>query len=194
MIECPVAIEWVALASIASSTTIAGGSLYVTLKGQRDQRKHDARQAFEERAWEEKSKTLYNAIMWSRGLARTMRGDSQAQQVESIHFVSEYLPNLVGSIEAYASDGCREAFTALERALDAVQLDHLTRWRITAIREEKEEAIGVQDFDAAARARQREKELLDRLVSSLDYDADHIATLAEKLVVEARKSVQSQDS
>ena len=182
-----------ALASVVSSGLVAGGSLVVTYRGQKQQRKHEASQAFEARAWEEKSKTLYNVITWSRGLADSMLSQDQGVVAQSISRTMENFSHVVGGVEAYASPRARAEFAELRTALDASTIEPWLHHVLAELRTDKEGAIDAQDFLEAARLRKREREEIDQAVHRMNCDQQAVLLRCERLIEECRLSIRANE-
>lgn len=188
------AIDWVALASVVSSGVVAAGSLVLTYRGAKHQRQHEAALAFEAKAWDEKSKTLYNVIAGSRALTDAMLSTDPRFVVLSISRAAAQLDQLVGGVEAYASPACREAFIDLRRRLHATTVPGWLHHVVSEIRMEKERAIDAMDFERAAELKSHEQTEISQAVGGMIVDQSDVKIRAERLIEHARQSIRSSDA
>ena len=130
----------VALTSVIASGLVALAGLALTYRSGREQRRHDERLAYDERAWQRKSEGLFDLITTCRSLVDAIgrqgsieaietlddeRGDYEATVREHIG-VSEIgvrvgdvvhrLQDLVPIVEVYGSTRCREPPAAVDVA------------------------------------------------------------------------------
>lgn len=183
----------VALISVASSGAVALGGLFVTYRSGREQRTHEAHQAFEARAWEVKSKGLFSSISAARSLIDTVTSPSKFRRQElglvvpgALDRLNEALP----AVESYASSECRSAFQALRSLLLSAKTDLLAPMRIADIRQAKERAIDAVDFAKAADLRDQERAVYAKATADLGIDSDEVRSRAETLIEAARASLK----
>lgn len=185
--------SWVALASVVSSGLVALVGLWLTYRSGRDQRRHEKALAYEQRAWEKKSESLFAVINAARTLLDTMSAVTPSLR-DMIAFrvfsVADVLDEEVALVEAYASTDTIKAFHSLRDLLHSANSDLLLESRITKKRKAKEEAIDDQDFQTAARLRDEERQLMRSAVDRLGIDLDEVAKRAEALLAAARASVR----
>lgn len=208
----------VALTSVIASGLVALAGLALTYRSGREQRRHDERLAYDERAWQRKSEGLFDVIATSRSLVDTIgrqgsieaietlddeRGDYEATVREHIG-VSEIgvrvgdvvhrLQELVPVVEVYGSTRCREAFEDLRRTLRDSGYDPRASDRLSAVRRGKVAAVDAKDYRSAATARRLEREILDAARTQLTIDLAQTREKAERLIDAARESVRGEHS
>lgn len=187
--------DTVALASVISSGLVAVGGLWVSYRSGRDQRLHEARLSYEERAWEKKSEGLYAAISTARGIVDVLRSARPAERNRialTLPASRHRLDELVPIIEAYSSTECRDAFDRLRQILRDADTDILLPDRVAAVRARKEEAIDAQDFESAANFHRQERDLMRAAADRLGVDFDEVLRRAERLIQAARASVRGE--
>lgn len=203
----------VALTSVIASGLVALAGLALTYRSGREQRRHDERLAYDERAWQRKSEGLFDLITTCRSLVDAIgrqgsieaietlddeRGDYEATVREHIG-VSEIgvrvgdvvhrLQDLVPIVEVYGSTRCREAFEDLRRTLRDSGYDPRASDRLSAVRRGKVAAIDAKDYRSAATARRLEREILEAARTQLTIDLVQTREKAERLIDAARESV-----
>ena len=206
----------VALTSVIASGLVALAGLALTYRSGREQRRHDERLAYDERAWQRKSEGLFDLIATCRSLVDAIgrqgsieaietlddeRGDYQATVREHIG-VSEIgvrvgdvvhrLQDLVPIVEVYGSTRCREAFEDLRRTLRDSGYDPRASDRLSAVRRGKVAAIDAKDYRSAATARRLEREILEAARTQLTIDLVQTREKAERLIEAARESVRGE--
>ena len=206
----------VALTSVIASGLVALAGLALTYRSGREQRRHDERLAYDERAWQRKSEGLFDLIATCRSLVDAIgrqgsieaietlddeRGDYEATVREHIG-VSEIgvrvgdvvhrLADLVPIVEVYGSTRCREAFEDLRRTLRDSGYDPRASDRLSAVRRGKVAAIDAKDYRSAATARRLEREILEAARTQLTIDLVQTREKAERLIDAARESVRGE--
>lgn len=206
----------VALTSVIASGLVALAGLALTYRSGREQRRHDERLAYDERAWQRKSEGLFDLITTCRSLVDAIgrqgsieaietlddeRGDYEATVREHIG-VSEIgvrvgdvvhrLQDLVPIVEVYGSTRCREAFEDLRRTLRDSGYDPRASDRLSAVRRGKVAAIDAKDYRSAATARRLEREILEAARTQLTIDLVQTREKAERLIDAARESVRGE--
>ncbi|HET7532648.1 MAG TPA: hypothetical protein VFJ83_05835 [Nocardioidaceae bacterium] len=206
----------VALTSVIASGLVALAGLALTYRSGREQRRHDQRLAYDERAWQRKSEGLFDLITTCRSLVDAIgrqgsieametlddeRGDYEATVREHIG-VSEIgvrvgdvvhrLQDLVPIVEVYGSTRCREAFEDLRRTLRDSGYDPRASDRLSAVRRGKVAAIDAKDYRSAATARRLEREILEAARTQLTIDLVQTREKAERLIEAARESVRGE--
>jgi len=206
----------VALTSVIASGLVAIAGLALTYRSGREQRRHDERLAYDERAWQRKSEGLFDLITTCRSLVDAIgrqgsieaietlddeRGDYEATVREHLG-VSEIgvrvgdvvhrLQDLVPIVEVYGSTRCREAFEDLRRTLRDSGYDPRASDRLSAVRRGKVAAIDAKDYRSAATARRLEREILEAARTQLTIDLDQTREKAERLIDAARESVRGE--
>lgn len=208
--------DLVALTSVIASGLVALAGLALTYRSGREQRRHDERLAYDERAWQRKSEGLFDLIATCRSLVDAIgrqgsieaietlddeRGDFEATVREHIG-VSEIgvrvgdvvhrLQDLVPIVEVYGSTRCREAFEDLRRTLRDSGYDPRASDRLSAVRRGKVAAIDAKDYRSAATARRLEREILEAARTQLTIDLVQTREKAERLIDAARESVRGE--
>ena len=206
----------VALTSVIASGLVALAGLALTYRSGREQRRHDERLAYDERAWQRKSEGLFDLITTCRSLVDAIgrqgsieaietlddeRGDYEATVREHIG-VSEIgvrvgdvvhrLQDLVPIVEVYGSTRCREAFEDLRRTLRDSGYDPRASDRLSAVRRGKVAAVDAKDYRRAATARRLEREILEAARTQLTIDLVQTREKAERLIDAARESVRGE--
>lgn len=184
----------VALVSVLTSGGVAAASVVYNFVNGRQQRKHEAGLAFEQRIWEEKRTVLIDVMTQCRILLFGLdRDDGNA--VMSVAEARHDIGLLGGGVEAYASKACRDQFTKVQDILGRFSVDVLAQWQVEGAREEKENAIEAQDFERAARARATEKDALKAMLASLAAPLDRklLRTEVGRLMEESRESLRHSD-
>lgn len=183
----------VALASVITSGGVALGGLAATIWSGRQQRKHEARLAFEARAWDLKSDSLLRVIAVVRQLSDTLLSPvnrtKQGLGVLVPH-VLETLDEHVATVETYGSRDCRTAFDDLRALLDESNPDRMAPFWIATYRRQKEEAIDAQDFQRAMELAGKEKDLLAKTTNELTADFDVLLQQIRTLIDAARDSLR----
>lgn len=210
--------DLVALTSVIASGLVALAGLALTYRSGREQRRHDERLAYDERAWQRKSEGLFDLIATCRSLVDAIgrqgsieaietlddeRGDFEATVREHIG-VSEIgvrvgdvvhrLQDLVPIVEVYGSTRCREAFEDLRRTLRDSGYDPRASDRLSAVRRGKVAAVDAKDYRSAATARRLEREILEAARTQLTIDLVQTREKAERLIDAARESVRGEHS
>jgi hypothetical protein len=208
----------VALTSVIASGLVALAGLGLTYRSGREQRRHDERLAYDERAWQRKSEGLFDLITTCRSLVDAIgrqgsieaietlddeRGDYEATVREHVG-VSEIgvrvgdvvhrLQDLVPIVEVYGSTRCREAFEDLRRTLRDSGYDPRASDRLSAVRRGKVAAVDAKDYRSAATARRLEREILEAARTQLTIDLVQTREKAERLIDAARESVRGEHS
>lgn len=206
----------VALTSVIASGLVALAGLALTYRSGREQRRHDERLAYDERAWQRKSEGLFDLIATCRSLVDAIgrqgsieaietlddeRGDYEATVREHIGVsdigvrvgdVVHRLQDLVPIVEVYGSTRCREAFEDLRRTLRDSGYDPRASDRLSAVRRGKVAAIDAKDYRSAATARRLEREILEAARTQLTIDLVQTREKAERLIDAARESVRDE--
>ena len=206
----------VALTSVIASGLVALAGLALTYRSGREQRRHDERLAYDERAWRRKSEGLFDVITTCRSLVDAIgrqgsieaietlddeRGDYEAAVREHIGVseigvrvgdVAHRLQDLVPIVEVYGSTRCREAFEDLRRTLRDSGYDPRASDRLSAVRRGKVAAIDAKDYRSAATARRLEREILEAARTQLTIDLVQTREKAERLIDAARESVRGE--
>lgn len=203
----------VSIISVVVSGLVALGALLLTYRSGRDQRRHDAALALQQRSWQRRSDGMFDLIATCRSLVDTIdrpgsidaiealdreRGDYDATVQEHLG-VSEIgvkvtdvvhrLHDLVPVVEVYGSAECREAFEDLRQQLRDSGYDPRAPERLAAIRRGKLAAIDAKDYHSAATARRLERELLEEARNRLTIDLDETRDQAERVIAAARECV-----
>ena len=203
----------VALTSVIASGLVALAGLALTYRSGREQRRHDERLAYDERAWQRKSEGLFDLITTCRSLVDAIGRQGSIEAIETLddergayeatvreHIgVSEIgvrvgdvvhrLQDLVPIVEVYGSTRCREAFEELRRTLRDSGYDPRASDRLSAVRRGKVAAIDAKDYRSAATARRLEREILEAARTQLTIDLVQTREKAERLIDAARESV-----
>lgn len=119
-----------AIVSVSVSGLVAGGGLVLTAVNARGQRRHEVRQGFAERSWEQHSTTIFELIALARemrdnGGVRRMLGDDGTMVRAPItdeegNEFDEWrarLGDLMSQVEVYATTECLAAAENLLRSL-----------------------------------------------------------------------------
>lgn len=206
----------VALTSVIASGLVALAGLALTYRSGREQRRHDERLAYDERAWQRKSEGLFDLITTCRSLVDAIGRQGSIEAIETLddergayeatvreHIgVSEIgvrvgdvvhrLQDLVPIVEVYGSTRCREAFEDLRRTLRDSGYDPRASDRLSAVRRGKVAAIDAKDYRSAATARRLEREILEAARTQLTIDLVQTREKAERLIDAARESVRGE--
>lgn len=207
----------VALTSVITSGLVAATAFVTTYRSNQEQRRHEGRTAYDERAWRRKSEGLFDVIATSRSLIDSIdrpgdidtmetldleRGEYEAATREHIGVsdigvrvgdVVHRLNELVPVVEVYGSSGCREAFGDLRQLLRDSGYDPRAADRLVAIRRGKAAAVDAKDYRSAATARRLEREVLEDARARLTIDLSEARDRAEKLIEESRKSLRDEE-
>jgi hypothetical protein len=186
----------VALTSVVSSGLVALGGLFVTYRSGREQRAHEARLAYEERAWEEKSSALFRVIAQTRGLLDVIQSTDEWERQElgvRAGTTLNALDDLVPVVESYASTACRSAFDTFRQLLRDAKPDTLAKVQLEMFREKKMDAIDAQDFVEAKRLVARERAVQEQATAALRLDVDKAVRVGQELIDAARSSVRGDE-
>lgn len=186
----------VALASVVTSGVIAAGSLLATYISARQQRRHEAGQAFEQRIWEEKRRVLIELISACRALLDQLPDDwGDGDAAVGVSRARSEFVSLAGGIEAYASEACRNQFVKVQGVLARTGVLFGVHLHVDESRMEKQRAIDAQDFEAAARARGAEQTALGTAMgtSTGPLDRELLRREVTELLDQSRASLRRSD-
>lgn len=187
-------MDTVAIVSIVASACVGIAGLITPLIAGAWQRRHERTLAFESRAWDRKVDGMFSVIGHCRSFLDLADASADSPVLvlaaERLH---ADLYELVPVVETFASTRCRVQYADFRRCLSRNGINILTLMRAEAAREEKEHAIDVKDFAGAAKARDREKELLEEVKRSSTLDTSEALRLAKEVIGAARASLRGED-
>lgn len=207
----------VAITSVVASGLVAVTAFVTTYKNGKEQRRHEGRVAYDERAWRRMSEGLFDLVASCRSLIDAIdrrgsleametldreRGDYHASAQEHVG-VSEIgirvgdavyrFNELVPVVEVYGSPTCRALFDDLRQTLRDSGYDPRASDKVAAIRRGKAAAMDAKDYHSAATARRLEREALDAASARLSIDLTETRAKAEQLIEAARESLRGED-
>ncbi|WP_146825482.1 hypothetical protein [Aeromicrobium flavum] len=190
-----------AIASVLSSAAIAGCGLVLNFMNGAKQRDHEARQSYEQRAWEQKSGALFGLIRHANYLDDTVtaasNGDPHAWEELAIS-IPETHDELLGirpEIVAFASHQCQVALNELLECLrsPARLYDPVLMVRVGDARHAKEAGIDSLNFELAANQRAEERRLLQEAMDGAGVDLVELKARAVSAVNASRASVRGEE-
>ncbi|MGV9734385.1 hypothetical protein ACWDT5_09845 [Rhodococcus aetherivorans] len=186
-------MDVVALAAVVSSGLTSLAAIGYQAYGDHRRRTHDARQAFEERAWEKKSEPHYELIGVCRRLTAVLRTDLRS--MSTVRYLTREaapaLSKLAPEIMAYGSQRCRRDLETVEQKLAELDVDSGLLFEAEDAFRQKERAIDARRFEEAATQRDRECQALERLTATMGLDRDGMQAAIDALLESARESVRS---
>ncbi len=208
----------VALVSVIATSAVAVAAVVFQGLSGRGQRKHESQLAYEQRVWDKKSEALFQCIGAAReaadalanvipNLGSSPEGSSMADRMRRLQWeasrygpsvsVAESISNLRMRlaesgpvIEAFGSTQVRSDLLSLRAIMRHAYYEDVWLTEISDLRKEKVRLIDGQDFDGAAKARDKEKLALKGMTDTLTIpDALDAALL--KFIESARLSIRS---
>lgn len=183
----------IAVVSVVASALITLASLAFSFFQARGQRRHDATQAFEERAWELKVEAHLRLIQVSASMLDVVDEPHQVA-LNASRTEEELKLEIQPSVLAYGSDACQtdlEALITLTRKY-ADHVDLFDEVKLRNIRQAKERAIDVHDFEEAAAQRDKERQLIDRVGNGFKYDPAELRQALESAIRSTRQSLRGE--
>ncbi|MCV7064993.1 hypothetical protein H7H51_03420 [Mycolicibacterium farcinogenes] len=188
-------MDWTAIVSVSSSAAVALTTLVVNALSKRGDRQHASTLEFEKRVWETKSTALLDLISKCEKLRSSMReSDSNERQQAAVlsMFVRSTMVLSSAELLAYAAKAVNDPAEELQRIFyRAMETEaFLMVIDLNEAQQTKESAIDELDFDKAAAARKKERELLAAVGLHSGINVPAVKRLCHQIIAEARRDLR----